>query len=122
MDDDEPDEESDAFIAKYSGLIDDLIGSDVSTEEAFRYSEMADQGEVFSPLDIERIVSDLFAIRIRYSLALIALNAINCLTKPHDKWRRSMKSVKSAKLKLEVMLRMMGDLDVTRDDEEDTEK
>lgn len=49
MDDDEPDEESDAFIAKYSGLIDDLIGSDVSTEEAFRYSEMADQGEVFSP-------------------------------------------------------------------------
>lgn len=53
---------------------------------------------------------------------MIALNAINCLTKPHDKWRRSMKSVKSAKLKLEVMLKMMGDLDVTRDDEEDTKE
>jgi hypothetical protein len=118
--DDPEDEKADFFLQKYGELIDELIGGDVSTEETFQFSTAADEGEVFSAMDIERIVSDLFSIRIRYALALIALGAIQTLTKPREKWRRSMRDVKNAEIKLKVMFQLMESLNEQRkeDDEE----
>lgn len=118
--DDPEDEKADFFLQKYGELIDELIGGDVSTEETFQFSTAADEGEVFSAMDIERIVSDLFSIRIRYALALIALGAIQTLTKPRQKWRRSMRDVKNAEIKLKVMFQLMESLNEQRkeDDEE----
>jgi hypothetical protein len=118
--DDPEDDKADFFLQKYGELIDELIGGDVSTEETFQFSTAADEGEVFSAMDIERIVSDLFSIRIRYALALIALGAIQTLTKPREKWRRSMRDVKNAEIKLKVMFQLMESLNEQRkeDDEE----
>ena len=118
--DDPEDDRADFFLQKYGELIDELIGGDVSTEETFQFSTAADEGEVFSAMDIERIVSDLFSIRIRYALALIALGAIQTLTKPREKWRRSMRDVKNAEIKLKVMFQLMESLNEQRkeDDEE----
>lgn len=118
--DDPEDDKADFFLQKYGELIDELIGGDVSTEETFQFSTAADEGEIFSAMDIERIVSDLFSIRIRYALALIALGAIQTLTKPREKWRRSMRDVKNAEIKLKVMFQLMESLNEQRkeDDEE----
>lgn len=120
--DDPEDEKADFFLQKYGELIDELIGGDVSTEETFQFSTAADEGEVFSAMDIERIVSDLFSIRIRYALALIALGAIQTLTKPREKWRRSMRDVKNAEIKLKVMFQLMESLNEQRKEGDDESK
>jgi hypothetical protein len=117
--DDPEDKDADIFLEKYGELIDELIGGDVSTEETFRFSEAADDGEMFSAMDIERIVGDLFSIRIRYALALIALGAIQTLTKPREKWRKSMRDVKNAEIKLKVMFQLMESLNERKEDDEE---
>lgn len=111
MDDAEEDRQNELFLAKYSELIDDLVGTDVNTKETFDFLEMAEDAEPFSAMDIERISGDLFATRIRYSLALIALRVIGCLTKPRDTWKKSMRDVRNARARVEIMYQLMETLD-----------
>ena len=120
--DDEPenDEEFDddaRFIQKYGELIDSLIDTDFSTKESFEFIQRAEACDIFSAMDVERISNDLFATRIRYALAIIAMNVISSISKPRKNWASSMKGVKSARAKLDVMISLMECMD-DHDEEE----
>jgi hypothetical protein len=109
---DEPENEEEMdddarFLAKYGDLIDSLIDTDVSTKESFNYMEMAEDAEVFSAMDIERVASDLFATRLRYALSVIAMNVISSISKPRLNWKSSMKGIRAARAKLDVMISLM---------------
>lgn len=111
---DEPEnegQENDLFIQKYAEFIDDLVGTDVNTKESFEFLDMAENAEALSAMDTERVAGDLFATRIRYCLALIALRVIGCLTKPRDTWKKSMKDVRTARARIEIMYQLMESLD-----------
>lgn len=110
-DKDDDDHQTELFLAKYAELIDDLVGTDVNTKESFEFLDMAENAEPFSAMDIERISGDLFATRIRYSLALIALRVIGCLTRPRDTWKKSLKDIRNARARVEVMYQLMESLD-----------
>jgi len=120
-DDTENEEEMDddaKFLAKYADLVDSLIDTDVSTKESFNYMEMAEDAEVFSAMDIERVTSDLFATRLRYALSIIAINVISSISRPRANWKTSMKGLRAARAKLDVMISLMECMDDRAEGEE----
>ena len=128
MDDSKEDDESNsAFVDKFGKLIDDLNATDVNTRETFDFIDAADEGEPFSVMNIERIVGDLFGLRLRFAMAMIAMRAANNLIRPKSSWENGIKDVKSASKKIRVLLSIMealedeSDEDDDEDDDEDSE-
>lgn len=125
MDDskDDDDEDSSAFIGKFSELIDNLTSTDVNTKETFDFVEAADEGEPFSVMSIERIVGDLFALRLRFAMAMIAMRAANNLIRPKSSWENGIKDAKSAIKKIKILLSIMEALDDgDEEDDDDSEE
>lgn len=121
MDDskDEDDESNSAFVDKFGKLIDDLNATDVNTRETFDFIDAADEGEPFSVMNIERIVGDLFGLRLRFAMAMIAMRAANNLIRPKSSWENGIKDVKSASKKIRVLLSIMEALEDESDEDDD---
>lgn len=121
MDDskEEDDESNSAFVDKFGKLIDDLNATDVNTRETFDFIDAADEGEPFSVMNIERIVGDLFGLRLRFAMAMIAMRAANNLIRPKSSWENGIKDVKSASKKIKVLLSIMEALEDESDEDDD---
>ena len=121
MDDskEEDDESNSAFVDKFGKLIDDLNATDVNTRETFDFIDAADEGEPFSVMNIERIVGDLFGLRLRFAMAMIAMRAANNLIRPKSSWENGIKDVKSASKKIRVLLSIMEALEDESDEDDD---
>lgn len=120
MDDKEnADESNSAFVDKFGKLIDELTATDVNTRETFDFIDQADEGEPFSVMNIERIVGDLFGLRLRFAMAMIAMRAANNLIRPKSSWENGIKDVKSAVKKIRVLLSIMEALEDENEDDED---
>lgn len=121
MDDskEEDDESNSAFVDKFGKLIDDLNATDVNTRETFDFIDQADEGEPFSVMNIERIVGDLFGLRLRFAMAMIAMRAANNLIRPKSSWENGIKDVKSASKKIRVLLSIMEALEDESDEDDD---
>lgn len=120
MDDSKEDDESNsAFVDKFGKLIDDLNATDVNTRETFDFIDAADEGEPFSVMNIERIVGDLFGLRLRFAMAMIAMRAANNLIRPKSSWENGIKDVKSASKKIRVLLSIMEALEDESDEDDD---
>lgn len=121
MDDskEEDDESNSAFVDKFGKLIDDLNATDVNTRETFDFIDSADEGEPFSVMNIERIVGDLFGLRLRFAMAMIAMRAANNLIRPKSSWENGIKDVKSASKKIRVLLSIMEALEDESDEDDD---
>jgi len=120
MDDKEDaDESNSAFVDKFGKLIDDLTATDVNTRETFDFIDQADEGEPFSVMNIERIVGDLFGLRLRFAMAMIAMRAANNLIRPKSSWENGIKDVKSASKKIRVLLSIMEALEDESDEDDD---
>jgi hypothetical protein len=122
MDDkhEDADENNSAFVDKFGKLIDDLNATDVNTRETFDFIDAADEGEPFSVMNIERIVGDLFGLRLRFAMAMIAMRAANNLIRPKTSWDNGVKDVKSSAKKIRILLSIMESLE--DDDEEDDDE
>lgn len=123
MDDskEEDDESNSALVDKFGKLIDDLNATDVNTRETFDFIDAADEGEPFSVMNIERIVGDLFGLRLRFAMAMIAMRAANNLIRPKSSWENGIKDVKSASKKIRVLLSIMEALEDESDEDDDDE-
>lgn len=121
MDDskEEDDESNSAFVDKFGKLIDDLNATDVNTRETFDFIDAADEGEPFSVMNIERIVGDLFGLRLRFAMAMIAMRAANNLIRPKSSWENGIKDVKSASKKIRFLLSIMEALEDESDEDDD---
>lgn len=115
--DDDPD--GSEFVDRFGKVIDDLVDTDVNTREIFAFVTAADEGEQFSVLDTERIVSDLFGLRLRFAMATIAMRAANNLIRPKSSWKNSMKDVRSCITKAKALLSLMGAIDDEQEREDD---
>ena len=115
----EEDESNSAFVDKFGKLIDDLNATDVNTRETFDFIDAADEGEPFSVMNIERIVGDLFGLRLRFAMAMIAMRAANNLIRPKSSWENGIKDVKSASKKIRVLLSIMEALEDESDEDDD---
>ena len=124
MDDEKEGDGNDPFVMKFGSLIDELVASDVNTRETIDFINQADDGEPFSVMSIERIVGDLFGLRLRFAMAMIAMRAANNLIRPKSNWECGVKDVKSALKKIKILLSVMEALedDTEEDDEEDPSK
>ena len=124
MDDskEEDDESNSAFVDKFGKLIDDLNATDVNTRETFDFIDAADEGEPFSVMNIERIVGDLFGLRLRFAMAMIAMRAANNLIRPKSSWENGIKDVKSASKKIRVLLSIMEALEDESDEDDDEDE
>jgi len=91
----------------------------VNTRETFDFIDQADEGEPFSVMNIERIVGDLFGLRLRFAMAMIAMRAANNLIRPKSSWENGIKDVKSASKKIRVLLSIMEALEDESDEDDD---
>ena len=116
----EDDENNSLFSLQFGKLIDELTATDVNTRETFDFVDQADEGEPFSVMNIERIVGDLFGLRLRFAMAMIAMRAANNLIRPKSSWENGIKDVKSASKKIKILLSIMEALeDESDEDDED---
>lgn len=113
------DENNSAFVEKFGKLIDDLTATDVNTRETFDFIDAADEGEPFSVLAIERIVGDLFGLRLRFAMAMIAMRAANNLVRPKTSWENGIKDVKASAKKIRILLSIMEALEDESENDED---
>lgn len=100
-------DEDDIFLDQWARVIDEMVSTDVSTRESLSFANAAEYADPIGPLDAERITTDLFAIRIRFAIAVIAMNVISGIARPRKTWAMSLRGMKSAHDKLSTLISLM---------------